>query len=183
MLQNKKLLLSIIAALAFLRFVWVPWLAHLEEKQGELQTLTRRVERSITLVQQRELLTENHSHAQNDVSEVLKAFPLVADKGQYALNVQRELQALAEQNQVTISLFDWVSDTPLSVFDLQRGRLTVRLEGEVAHLIQMQSAIERNFSNFIVREFRGSWRTNLTAGAMAEWSMQLDADYRLGEGQ
>lgn len=181
MLQNKQLLLAIVAILALLRFVVVPLQQHQQDLYQQLDALTKRLQRSEALVQQQEQFQSSYTAAQQQLEELLLPFPVVAGSSQYRLALQQQLQQLASANNAAVTFFDWVSDTPLPVFDLQRGRVTLRIKGTAANVMQLHSQIEQKFPHFISRDIRSSWRGSLTPQTDVELTLLFELDYRIQE--
>ena len=181
MLQNKPLLLAIVAVLALLRFVVVPLQQQQQDLYQQLEVLSKRLQRSESLLQQQEQLQSSYTAAQQQLEKLLQPFPVVASGSQYRLTLQQQLQQLASANNASVTFFDWVSDTPLPVFNLQRGRVTLRIRGTAANVMQLHAQIEQQFPHFISRDTRSSWRGSLTPQTDVELTLLFEVDYRVQE--
>lgn len=178
MLQNKPLMLGIVALLVFLRFVLVPWQAYQEELHQQLDALSKRLQRSEALLSQQQQLNESQAQLQQQLTTLLQPFPAVEAAAQYRLQLQQQLQQLAAEHQVSVTFFDWLSDTPLNVFNLQRARINLRLQGNAASVMAVHLLLEQRYTHFIIRDLRGSWRGAISPDSQVEFTLLIEADYR-----
>lgn len=181
MLQNKPLLLGIVALLLFVRFVAVPLQQHQQALHQQLDALTKRLQRSEALLQQQQQLELHQAEQQQQLSQILKPFPVVSSSSQYRLQLQQQLQQLAAAQGASVTFFDWLSDTPLQVFNMQRGRISLRIKGTAANVMLLQAQIEQQFPHFMLRDLRSSWRGDLNQRSEIELTLLFEADYRLQE--
>ena len=179
MLRNKPLLLAILAILVLARFVLVPLQQQQQAQYQQLDALTKRLQRSEALLEQKQTLESLQAEQQQQLSQLLQPFPLVANSSQYRLQLQQQLQKLAAAQGVSVTFFDWLSDTPLQVFNLQRGRVSLRIKGTAANVMQLHTQIEQQFPHFMLRDLRSSWRGDLNQFSEIELTLLFEADYRL----
>lgn len=179
MLQNKPLLLGLIAVLAFIRFAVLPWHDYQQSQYQQLAAVSKRLQRSEALLQQQQQLLQWQQQQQQQLDALLAPYPLVSSAADYRLQLQQQLQQLSAGNNVSVTYFDWLSDTPLEVFDLIRGRMSLRLQGPAGNIMQVHSQLEQQFSHFILRDIKGSWRGELSPQSDIELSLLIEADYRL----
>lgn len=178
MLQNKWLL-AVVALLAIVKFLLLPLRQMQQEQYQLLDSLTKRVQRSHALLSEQEPMKQWASEQQLQLQLLLQPFVSVDNAAQYRLTLQQQLQQLATSHGVTIMLFNWVSDTPLAVFDLHRGRVNLQLEGEAAHIMQMHLQLERQYPQFISRDLKANWRGDLSNKSRVELQLLLEVDYQL----
>jgi hypothetical protein len=181
MLQNKTLLLALLAVLVFIRFGIVPWHAYQQQQYQQLDAVTKRLQRSQALLQQQQQLQQWQAQQQQEVSALLAPYPMVSSASDYRLQLQQQLQQLAAANSVSVTFFDWLSDTPLQVFNLVRGRISLRLQGPAGNIMLVHSLIEQQFSHFNLRDIKANWRADLNAQSDVELSLLIEADYCLQE--
>lgn len=181
MLQNKIALISLVVVLVVIKFVLLPLQQAQQAQQQQLAGLNKRLERSQALLEQKDLLQQWQATQQQQVQTLLRPFPVVAGSGPYRLALQQQLQQLAAEHNVSVTFFDWLTDTPLEVFNMQRGRLSLRLEGGASRIMQLHLALEQQFPHFLLRDVRATWRGDLNRGSRIELNLLLDVDYRLQE--
>lgn len=181
MLQNKPLLLSIIGLLALIRFVLLPLHQHQQVLYQQLESLNKRLQRSEALVQQQQQLQLLQSEQKQQLTVLLQPFPKVSSSSQYRLQLQQQLQQLAAGHGAAVTFFDWLSDAPLQVFNIQRARISLRITGPAANVMQAHAMIEQQYPHFIQRDLRGSWRGSLTPQSEVELTLLFEADYQLAE--
>lgn len=182
-MQNKVVLLGIVAVLAFVRFAVVPWHEYQQSKYQQLDAVTKRLQRSEALVEQQQRLIEMQQQQQQQLATMLTPFPKVTNPSAYRLQLQQQIQQLAEENGVAVTFFDWLSDTPMQVFSLSRGRISLRLKGLAGNIMSTHSLIEQRFPNFIVRDVKANWRNDLTPQSEIELSLLVEVDYQEQEAQ
>lgn len=147
-------LLVLAGVLAALRFAVVPWMQQQVEQRQQLEVLTRRLDRSVSVVQNAEAMQA----ARGKVVEVTEAsrapFPAVDDKDRFRLDTQRRLAGIAQRGDVEVTVFDWVVDGEAPQAGMAYGRVNARLSGPLASLIAVHGAIEADMPFAAVREVK-----------------------------
>ncbi|WP_134053933.1 hypothetical protein [Rheinheimera aquimaris] len=181
MLRNKPLLLTILAILVLARFVLVPLQQQQQAQYQQLDALTKRLQRSEALLQQKQKLELLQTEQQQYLDQLLQPFPVAANSSQYRLQLQQQLQKLATAQGASVTFFDWLSDTPLQVFNLQRSRVSLRVKGTAANVMLLHTQIEQQFPHFMFRDIKASWRGVLNQQSEIELTLLFEADYLLQE--
>ena len=147
-------LLGLAVVLAMLRFGIVPWMQQQVEQRQQLEVLTRRLDRSVSVVQN----AEEMQVARGKVVAVTEAtrapFPAVEDKDRFRLEAQRTLAAIAQRGGVTVTLFDWVLDGEATPAGMAYGRVNASLSGPLDSLVSVHGAIEAEMPFAAVRELK-----------------------------
>ncbi len=177
-MQNKSLIWLLVLLLVA-RFVLVPWLEWQDEQLIELQTLNKRLDRSEALLNAKELVSSQAAQAETAVDTLLKGIAVTPAVAEYKISFQQLLQQQLESLQVQLLLFEWNSDRSLEVFDLQRGRINLRIKGAYPNLLRAHAQLEQNFSGLQIRELRASWSEALRASSEVELQLVIDLDYRV----
>ena len=181
MQRNKIILLSLVVILMVIKFGLLPLQQARQDVHQQLIGLDKRLQRSQALLEQQDVLQQWQSNQQQQLQQLLQPFPQVTSAAQYRLELQQQLQQLAAANNVSVTFFDWLTDTPLGVFDLQRGRIALRLEGDAGSIMQLHLKLEQQFPHFLLRDIRASWRGELAPGIRIELSLLIEADYQIAE--
>lgn len=181
MLQNKPLLIALVALLAVVKFVLLPLQQQQQALYQQLESSTKRVQRSEALLAEKETLLQWQSRQQQELQQLLQPFPLVDSAAQYRLQLQQQLQQLAAANQVSVTFFDWLTDTPLQVFNLQRSRISWRVEGDASKVMQLHLQLEQQFPQFMLRDVKATWRGDLSHSSRIELNLLIEIDYKLQE--
>jgi hypothetical protein len=179
MLNNKPLLLGIILLLAGLRFIIVPWMDYQDEQKQQLETLTKRLVRSEALVEFRTELTEQKQLQDTAVTRLLADLQQSPSTEQYQLEFQQQMQQLLESNNVSLLLFDWLSDTDLKAFNAHRARVSLRFEGTIADIVKTHLLLEQKYPSLLIRDLNTSWRGGLSKESRVAVTMMLESDYRV----
>jgi hypothetical protein len=147
-------LLVLAAVLAGLRFAVVPWMQQQGEQRQQLEVLTQRLDRSVSVVQNAEAMQA----ARGKVVEVTEAarapFPVVDDKDRFRLDSQRTLAGIAQRGGVSVTLFDWVLDGEAAQAGMAYGRVNASLAGPLDSLVAVHGAIEAAMPYAAVREVK-----------------------------
>lgn len=181
MLQNKPFWLGLVLLLAGIKFVLLPLIQLQQDNYNELEGLSKRVQRSEALLADKDQLQQWQVTQQQQQQQLMLPFPVVDGATQYRLVLQQQLQQLAAENGVSVTFFDWLTDTPLQVFNLQRGRLSWRVEGDASQIMQLHVQLEQQFPHFILRDVKASWRGDLNPGSRIELNLLIEVDYKLQE--
>ena len=153
MAQTKKnLLVAVLAVLLAIKFVIQPWLTYLDEQKQELQTLTKKLNRSESLLLVETQVQANELKLQQASELLLQSVAKTTDATAYRIQFQQQLQSLMESYNVQLAFFEWLSDSNLNAFSVQRGRLSIRLKGNVADVAKAPCC---NRASDALPEFQG----------------------------
>lgn len=178
MLQNKKLI-AVVVLLVIIKFVLLPLQQKQQELHQQLDSLVKRVQRSEALVQEKDTLQKWAITQEQELTQLLQPFPVVDNAAQYRLTLQQQLQQLAVEHQVAVTFFDWLSDTTLNIFEMQRSRISLRVEGEAAAIMLWHAKLEQRFPQLVVRDVRATWPQQLTQNSRVEVNLLIEVDYQL----
>jgi hypothetical protein len=147
-------LLVLAAVLAGLRFAVVPWMQRQVEQRQQLEVLTQRLDRSVSVVQNAEAMQAARGKV-IAVTEATRApFPSVDDKDRFRLESQRTLAGIAQRGGVSVTLFDWVLDGEAAQAGMVYGRVNASLSGPLDSLVAVHGAIEAEMPYAAVREVK-----------------------------
>lgn len=177
-MQNKKLIV-LLAVLLLLRFVFVPWFEWQDEQFGRLQTLDKRLERSEALLSLKEQVSTQAAQVNTASEQLLAGLVISATPAEYKIAFQQALQQQLDSVQVRLQLFEWNSDRALEAFNVQRGRINLRLQGAYPNLLRAHAQLELQFPGVQIRELRATWPGALSAAAEVELQLVIDLDYRI----
>ena len=179
MLRNKIALISLVVILVVIKFILLPLQQTQQDMHTQLEGLNKRLLRSQALLAEKDTLLQWQSTQQQQLQKLLLPYPEVTNAAQYRLTLQQQLQQLAADNRVSVTFFDWLTDTPLDVFNLHRGRISLRVEGDAGSIMQLHLKLEQQFPHFSLRDVRATWRGGLERGSRIELNLQLEVDYKL----
>lgn len=149
-----RALLVLAAVLAALRFAVVPWMQQQVEQRQQLEVLTQRLDRSVSVVQNAAAMQA----ARGKVVEVTEAarapFPIVDDRDRFRLEAQRMLAGIAQRGGVSVTLFDWVVDGEATQAGMAYGRVNASLSGPLDRLVAVHGALEAEMPFAAVREVK-----------------------------
>jgi hypothetical protein len=162
--DRTRALLIVVAVLAALRFLIVPWWQGQNEARDQLSVVTERLDRSLGLIANREPLQRALDGMRADVGSLRSRFPAAANPEQMRIEVQRSLGALAAARGGQLRSFEWQLDGTAAAAGLGYGRVRLSVEGPLRELIRLHGAIEGQLQHAFVREVN----VNVTAPATAE---------------
>lgn len=147
-----RALLLVVAVLAGLRFVLVPWLDAQGQKREEVQVLTQRLDRSESLLANKALIKESDKSLGARLSAVRARFPIHSSAETFRLDMQPRIGEIASLNGMTINVFTWVLDGEVEKSELRFVRARVQLTGSMRALADFQGQLEGDLPNLLVRE-------------------------------
>jgi hypothetical protein len=150
--NRNRVLLLVALALAVLRFGVVPWVASQAEAHERLEVLTRRLDRSVGVVQNREAILEAQRDLRARTASLGERFPLVTNASGYRLESQQRIGALVAESGAKLALFDWVLDGRLPEAGLAFGRVRLQIEGPLRDVARAHAALEGGLPSLVVRE-------------------------------
>ncbi len=174
-------MLAIVAVLALLRFVAVPWLDAQSTAHDRLFTVTRQLDRAEAVADAGTELVAQRNRLAETVEALADRAPRGVPLNEYRLTVQRQLAATADAQNLTLALFEWVLDDDIEGSDLAFGRVRVQLDGPMRRVAAAHVEIEAGMPNVFVRDVRisisrgGQWTTAARA------TFELDVVYRPGD--
>ncbi len=180
---KKSILLGLLGLLLAIKFVIQPWLVYLDEQQQELQTLTKKLNKSEALLQVRSEVEANEKALKKQTQQLLQTIALTKDAAAYRIEFQQQLQMMLESYQVQLVLFEWLSDSELNAFSASRGRVSMRLKGSVADIARSHVAIEQQMKNVTFSDLKASWQGPLQPGQTVEMAVLIEVDYRVESGE
>jgi hypothetical protein len=178
--ERLRTLLVIVAVLAALRLVVVPWARAQNDAHDRLVVLTQQFDRSAGVVQNHAAIDRAHRALSAEMSSLRARFPAVADAQQFRLEAQRGIEQVTRASGMQLRMFEWVMDGELPDAALGFGRVKVSLAGTVASAARVQAEIEGALPQVMVRESQLNLRTPspATPDAMADLTMTADVFYR-----
>jgi hypothetical protein len=177
-----RILLTIVAVLAALRLLVVPWARAQNDAHDRLVVLTQQLDRSAGVVQNRAAIGKAHTALVAEMSTLRGRFPVAADAQQFRLEAQRGIEQLTRTSGMNLRMFDWIMDGRLPDAGLAYGRVKLNLTGTMASAARLQGEIEGGLPNVMIRESQLNLRTPATATAdmPVDLTMTADVFYRAG---
>lgn len=147
-----RLLVTIVAALAALRFIVVPWMSAQNEKREQLQVLTQRLDRSEGVVQNREAIAAARKALGARAESLRGRFPQAPGADAFRLDAQRRIGELARSAGVELEIFDWILEGENADAQLAYGRARLALEGPLRNVVRLHAELEGSSPNAAVRD-------------------------------
>jgi hypothetical protein len=152
--RRARVLLAAVGVLAAMRFLLVPWIAAQDERREQLQALTRRLDRSESVVHNRGAIASTRQVLEKQVDALRSRFPMPPGIDQFRLSEQRRIGDIVRQCGVTMQVFDWIVEGDQDAAKLRYGRARMTIEGTLADLIRAHGALEGSSPNAAIRELQ-----------------------------
>lgn len=146
------LLLAVVAVLAVLRFGIVPWAEAQNATRDELEVLTRRLDRSEGVVQNRDAILAARKLLRSNAEKLHARFPQPGTADEFRLGTQQRIGQVAQSAGVQMTVFDWVLEGRIDGTDLAYGRARLNFEGPLRDLVRAHGELEGALPNAAIRE-------------------------------
>ncbi len=176
-----RLMLSLAATLAVLRFVVVPWVGSQADVHDRLFAVTRQLDRAEAIVDAGSSLQERRDSLEAAVRDLAGRAPFVNPGSEHRVQVQRELRAAVESAGLELKVFEWVLDGEAEAAGLAIGRLRLQVEGPLRNVAEAHVGIEAGFPNVFIRDMNVSVRRGGRLDTTASATLELDLYYRRGD--
>ena len=154
LLSNKPLLLSVVAVLAAIRFVLVPFIEWQNEKLSVLNRQEMQLIKGLELLASRESLDEELSRLRNERNSLGGDFlGNDADATSYQLRVQKLINSLLEKNNLKSRNTNWLAAVDKG--SLEEHKIEVSFSGKQKDLIQFLLDVEQQKPKIAVYELSG----------------------------
>lgn len=181
MTDRVRIMLVVVAVLAALRFIVVPWFGSQADTHDRLFTVTRQLGRAEAVAAagtdielQRDALVES-------VGALAARAPSGEPLNEYRISVQRQLASVAESQGLELSLFEWVLDDVSEGTGLAYGRVRVQFEGPMRRVAAGHVEIEAGMPNVFVRGIDIFISRGGGFSTTARATFELDVYYRNGD--
>lgn len=182
MSSRVRLLLVLVAVLAGIRFVVVPWTEAQADTHDRLFAITRQLDRAAALVETGDELATRRDALAGVVAELAARAPFASPGSEHRVQVQRELRGVIESAGLQLQVFEWVLDGEAEAAGLVFGRVRLQLVGSLRNLAAAHVGIEAGLPHAFVRELLVNVRRGGQLDTSANAIMELDLYYRSGEG-
>jgi hypothetical protein len=152
--RRVRWLLIFLAAVGVVRLVIVPWLNYQSDLIAELQTVSKRLDRSQKLLSAKEAISTHHQDAKSKLEALRRGFPSPESTGRFKVDIQQSILSTSTSSGVTLRSFDWVGEGDLPGSRLQFLVARMEIFGNLSSLGRSQSLIESNYRNLNIREAR-----------------------------
>ena len=148
-----RTLLVLAVALASIRFILLPWLEWQGQRVEELRILTDRLERSVAVQQNRDVILKSRQMLDAELSKTQQLFPTAGNVADYRLEAQQALSALAAQNAVVMQSHEWVLEREVADSSVRCLRWRASFTGSARNVAGFQGGLEAGTPNLIPIDF------------------------------
>ena len=181
MTDRVRLMLGVVAVLAALRFIVVPWLGAQSDAYDRLFTVTRQLDRAEAVAGAGTELISLRDALDTSVDALASRAPLANPLNEFQLALQRQLRSVAEAEGLELSLFEWVLDDEAATAGLGYGRVRVQMDGVLSRLAAAHVEIEAGLPHVFVRDIRVFINRGGDFSNAARATFELDVYYRSGD--
>jgi hypothetical protein len=180
MTDRVRTMLIVVAVLAALRFVVVPWFAGQADTHDRLFTVTRQLDRAEAVAEAGTAIETQRDELRQVVALLAARAPSGEPLNEYRIAVQRQLASVAESQGLELSLFEWVLDDVAEGAGLAYGRVRVQFEGPLRRVAAGHVEIEAGMPNVFVRDIDVFISRGGGFSTSARATFELDVYYRPG---
>lgn len=152
MTLRTRVLVMVLAALGAIRFILIPWWQHQVSMREELDLLTKRYERSASVVANRQLIEESERKITASLGQLRPMFAEFAAVEPFQLDAQQKINQIAASHSVRLNVFAWVLDEPVAEGVAHRVRARMLASGKMGDLAVFQAELETRFPSSSVVE-------------------------------
>lgn len=181
MTDRVRLMLGLVAVLAAMRFIVVPWVGAQSNAYDQLFTVTRQLDRAEAVAEAGTDLILRRDALSSNVDTLASRAPVAIPLNEYQLAVQRQLRSVAEAEGLELSLFEWVLDDEVEAAGLGYGRVRVQMDGVLSRVASAHVEIEAGLPNVFVRDIRVFVNRGGNFSNAARATFELDVFYRPGD--
>lgn len=182
--SQSKTLYWIAGVLIALRFGVVPWIEWQSERRDGLVVLTKRLDRSVGVIENRSAIEESARDLDASLAATRPKFRQAESLEGFKLAAQQELTAVVTQAGLRVAVFDWVVDKFDDPAPLMRARARLQIGGTVPALAAVEGKLEAQFPSLSVREVRldAQNANNTPFTTQANLTLVADFYFRKAEG-
>jgi hypothetical protein len=147
-MQNKPLLLAVLAVLVLAKFVLLPLSEWQQQQLSELALLHNKLEKTKRLVLSKEELAAAFSAVEKPYKTLAEKVPQTSDKQKYRLEFQQQLESLLATHRVQVVSFAWQGDKPVAGADISEARIELRLRGMPADYVSAIADLQQQMPLF-----------------------------------
>ncbi len=142
---NKPFLLTFLAVLVAIKFLFVPWYQYQDEQIATLEVNSKKLGRALALQGQQQQLEQEVEKLSSAVASYENLLPSGADKNAVSLAVQSQWQQVFEQHQVEVKLFNWAGERQLEQSDYWQARVVLKLSAPLERTLQALAELEQKY--------------------------------------
>lgn len=143
MLSNKPLMIGVIALLAVIRFIFVPWSEAQEVQQDAVSVITRQLQSALGAQQNLEPLANRLEQLKQQQQDIRSILVHGKSADELSLAMQKDWNAKAQQAKAEIDLFDWQSQILVTSPDIYQARIMLRVSGSIAAVANFITQLEQ----------------------------------------
>jgi hypothetical protein len=166
----------IAGVLLAIRFGLLPWVDWQTERRDALQVLTKRLDRSVGVIENRSAIEKSAKDLNASLVTYRANFRQSDSVEAFKLAAQQEISGVIGQAGLRVTLFDWVVDKFDDAPPLARVRARIQLAGTVQALAGVQGRLEAQFPAFVIREVRVDTPNATNTPSTTQGTMTLVAD-------
>lgn len=152
--SRNRVLIGLAGALAVVKFVLLPWIDSQNDARVALEVLTRRLERSVGVMQNRTAIIEAERAQKEAKEKNFSRFPEFDGLDPMKLNAQVHIGEMAKARNLRSGLFEWILVGEEKGARLQFARARMQVSGELQKLAMFHGELEAAFPNMFVREYK-----------------------------
>lgn len=178
--SSQQRLLVVLAAVLAIKFLLLPWLDWQSQKTQDLQLLSKRLSRSIEVIENSSVIAKSAEALATELEKVRARYPAAASSEEFRLQFQQDVTGLVTEQGLRVSLFDWVVDETTEHPSIAFSRARLVVPGGARQLAKLHGSLESRFPNVRVVEanFRLGGASTDYEGSSGGVELVVDAYFR-----
>lgn len=142
---NKPFLLTMVAVLVAIKFVFVPWYQYQDEQIATLEVNSKKLGRAMALQGQQQQLAQQVDRLSAALGAYENSLPKGSDKNAVSLAIQSQWQQVFEQHQVEVRLFNWAGERQLEQSAYWQARVVTKLSAPLEKTLLALAELEQKY--------------------------------------
>ena len=175
-----RVLLIVAMALAAIQFLLIPWIQYRSELREEVQALTKRLDRSESVLKNKDELKALSQKLEATSGPILQFIPAPENEEAFRLVMQQSVSSMVGESGSTLSVFDWAFSGEVEGTDIRFVRARITVVGDVAPLAKLQTLLDLRLSNAVIRDWSLVAEREVARGALSRSSFNAVIDFHYG---
>jgi hypothetical protein len=176
-----RVLLIVAMALAAIQFLLIPWIQYRSELREEVQALTKRLDRSESVLKNKDELKASSQKLEATSGPILQFIPAPENEEAFRLVMQQSVSSMVGESGSTLSVFDWAFSGAVEGTDIRFVRARMTVIGDAPSLAKLQTLLDVRLANAVVRDWSLVAEGEVARGALSRsyFNAVIDFHYEL----
>jgi hypothetical protein len=175
--NRARALMFVAVALGTIQFLLLPWIQFRSELRDEVQALTKRLDRSEAVLNNKDEMQALSQKLQTTSGPILQLIPAPENEEAFRLAMQQRVSSMVGESGSTLSVFDWAFSGEIEGTDMRFVRSRITVAGDVASLAKLQALLDVRFPNAVIRDWSLIAEQEVARGQQFKASLSAVIDF------